>query len=107
VVDALRLAAEKGAPGDVFNIGAGPEGAQTVRSTVEAIIDITGAPASLVSFGDAVRSRKDAPYLVCDPSRARAQLGWRQQVSFEAGLKETIEWGRSQWHKEGSLRANS
>lgn len=106
-VEALRLAAEKGAPGDVFNIGAGPKGARTVRSIVEAILEITGAPASLVRFGDAVRSRKDAACLVCDPSRARTQLGWKQQVSFEAGLKETIEWYRSEGNTEGSRRANS
>jgi UDP-glucose 4-epimerase len=103
VVDALLLAADKGEPRDVFNIGSGPEGARTVRSIVEAILEITGAPYSLACFGDAVRSRAEPPYLVCDPSRARTKLGWTQRVSFGEGMRRTVD-----WHREGSLlRANA
>ncbi len=36
----------------------------------------------------------------CDTSKAVKQLGYRQQVSLEAGIKRTIEWSR----KEGWLK---
>ncbi len=102
VVGALLLAAEKAEPGDVYNIGSGPAGARSVRAIVEAILECTGAPASLCSFGDAARARTDPPYLVCDPALAHAKLGWTPQVLFEDGIRETAK-----WYKEVSLPAKS
>jgi len=107
VVRALVLAAEKGSPGDVYNVGSGPQGARTVRSIVEQAVEIAGGAASLCNFGEATRARTDPPVLVSDPTLARTRLGWNPQVSFEEGLRLTADWYRSEWYKEMSLPKNS
>jgi len=51
-----------------------------------------------VSFSDHVevvseRLAKDAAYLL-DSTKAREQLGWRDRISLEQGIEETIAWVR-------------
>jgi len=63
----------------------------TVRSLVEMIAD-----AMNVSFEDNVeivedRPGKDSAYLL-DASKAKKVLGWKDKISLEAGIKETISW---------------
>ncbi len=93
VVDALVLAASRESTmpnGRVFNIGAGPSEARTVRSVVETALDLIGAPQSLCCFGEARRTRSDPASLVSDSTRAINQLNWKPRVSLEAGLSRTI-----------------
>lgn len=104
LVEALILAAAKGTPGDVFNIGSGPEGARSVRSIVERAVEIAGGAPSLCSFGAADRSRTDPPVLVCDPTLARTRLGWTPRTGFDEGLRLTADWYRAEWYKERSIQ---
>jgi len=96
VVDALLLGLTGPAsPGQVYNIGSGPQEAKTVRQFVEEILAAMGAPLRLCWFDRAARSLRDPPYLVSDPTRAHIELGWRPRVRFEEGLARTIEWYKS------------
>jgi len=91
-VDALRLAlTTSSALGKIYNIGAGPAEARSVRRLVEEIVEKIGAPSRLCWFDRLTRDHCDPPYLVSDPTRAHLELGWRPQVSFEHGLARTIE----------------
>jgi nucleoside-diphosphate-sugar epimerase len=93
VVDALLLGVTGPAsPGQVYNIGAGPQEARSVRQFVEEILAAMGVPPRLCWFDRAARSRLDPPYLVSDPTRAHLDLGWRPRVRFEEGIARTIEW---------------
>ncbi|HUJ19908.1 MAG TPA: NAD(P)-dependent oxidoreductase [Bryobacteraceae bacterium] len=93
VVEALRLGlAGQAAPGQVFNIGTGPQDARSVRQLVEQILAIMDAPIRLCWFDSANRSRRDPPYLVSDPTRATLELGWRPRVALDEGLARTCEW---------------
>lgn len=63
----------------------------SVRDLVERICSRMG-----VSFTEAVevvgdRPGKDAAYLL-DSTKARSTLGWRDQISLEEGLEETLGW---------------
>jgi dTDP-glucose 4,6-dehydratase len=63
----------------------------SIRNVVERICDKLGA-----SFDTAVevspdRLGKDKAYLM-DTQKARAQLGWRETVNFDAGIARTIDW---------------
>lgn len=90
-VQALVLAAgDAASPGDIFNIGAGPSGACTIRSLVEATVALMNAPASLCHFGDFKRTRPDPPFLVANPALAKEILGWNPRVPLEDGLRRTI-----------------
>lgn len=92
VVTALTLAAEHpDAVGQAFNIGAGAGGACRIRDLVEMILRLTGAPASLCRYGEVQHGRGASPSLVADAALAERVLGWRQQVTLEAGLRSTID----------------
>jgi GDP-L-fucose synthase len=74
-----------------INLGTGRE--ITIRDLVALIARLTG-------FRGEIRwdpSRPDGqPRRCLDTSRARALLGWEAAVSFEEGLRRTIEWWRGQ-----------
>ncbi|MFN0052956.1 MAG: dTDP-glucose 4,6-dehydratase [Planctomycetales bacterium] len=94
---ALRLVLENGRPGEVYNVGGDCE--RTNREVVEAICEIVDRlrpdlphrPCrSLIHF---VKDRPghDRRYAI-DSSKLRRELGWQPTVSFEEGLKRTVEW---------------
>jgi len=93
VVEALRLGLTGPAsPGQVYNVGSGPQEAKSVRQFVEDILALMSVPLRLCWFDGAARSRLDPPYLVSDPTRAHIELGWRPRVRFEDGVARTLEW---------------
>jgi dTDP-glucose 4,6-dehydratase len=93
--DAIRLALERGRPGETYNVGARAERANIdVVMAICAIMDELrpeGAPHSkLVSF---VKDRPghDRRYAI-DPGKIERELGWRPRQDFESGLRKTVEW---------------
>jgi GDP-L-fucose synthase len=88
--EAIVLAAEVHEGTDPINLGTDHEVA--IRETVEAI-------ARLVGFDGELRwdpSKPDGqPRRRVDASRALDRLGWKAQMPFEDGLRETIAWYRA------------
>lgn len=84
---AIELAGRAGAPGEVYNIGAGEE-----HSNIEIarrIVELVGAsPALLIHVTD--RPGHDQRYAL-DCRKIRA-LGFRPRVGFEEGLERTVRW---------------
>lgn len=85
---ALLLALEKGKAGEVYNIGGGAE--RKNIEIVKGILGILGKPESLIQFV-ADRPGHDRRYAI-DPSKAKAELGWKAAHTFEQGLEETVRW---------------
>jgi GDP-L-fucose synthase len=85
--EAIVLAAETHVGTEPINLGNDRE--VTIRETVETI-------ARLVGFDGELRwdpTKPDGqPRRRVDPSRAEAMLGWRAQMPFETGLRNTLEW---------------
>jgi dTDP-glucose 4,6-dehydratase len=82
-----------GVHGEVYNIGGGNE----VRNLdlTHCILQLAGKPASLIK---PVQDRQghDRRYAL-DTTKLQA-LGWKPQVSFDAGLAETVTWYReNEW----------
>jgi nucleoside-diphosphate-sugar epimerase len=103
VVEALRLClVAPSAVGQVYNIGAGPHEARSVRQFIEEILFLMGAPRRLCWFGRASRGRRDPPCLVSDPTKAHVELGWRPRVTLEEGLARTVAWYKASAVKEMS-----
>ncbi len=78
--------------GEIYNIGAHEE--RTVLSVAQDICNIVGCnPSETITY---VRDRafNDRRYYI-DCSRLAA-LGWSQKISWESGLKETVQWYMSQ-----------
>ncbi|CCK26732.1 dTDP-glucose 4,6-dehydratase [Streptomyces davaonensis JCM 4913] len=86
---AVRLVLERGAPGEVYNIGGGTQ--LTNRELTGRLLDACGADWDAVR---PVEDRKghDRRYSVDDGKLRR--LGHRPRVPFERGLPETVDWYR-------------
>ena len=87
---AIALALEKGKPGEIYNISAGTP--QPNLHIVKTILKHLGKPESLMTY---VKDRPghDRRYAL-DSSKIRQQLSWLPQVSFEDGIRRTIDWYR-------------
>jgi dTDP-glucose 4,6-dehydratase len=88
----LDAALRQGAPGEVYNFGADAE--RTNLMVVRGILEALDADPDLITF---VEDRKghDRRYAI-DSSKARRELGWEPTVSFEEGLKATVEFYRNE-----------
>lgn len=80
---------EKVGAGHIFHISADAE--QQNIDVAKMILKILGKPESLISFVDD-RPGHDWRYAL-DSSNTR-KLGWKPVMSFEEGLKNTVEWYR-------------
>ncbi len=85
----IRLVLERGAPGEVYNIGGGVE--LTNKELTEKLLDACGVGWEMVEY---VEDRKghDRRYAI-DDRKLRA-LGYEPATEFEAGLAETVQWYR-------------
>ena len=92
----IRLVLQKGAPGEVYNIGGGTE--LSNRELTGLLLEATGRD---WSFVDAVADRKghDLRYSV-DITKITNELGYAPQVPFAEGLADVVQWyrdNRSWW----------
>lgn len=109
---AIKLAFEKGVPGEVYVVGGSNE--QKNINLVNEICSILNEVAppeevpqlreqGLKSYKELIRFVTDRPghdhrYAI-DSGKITRQLGWQAEVGFKAGLRQTIEWYLSnpQW----------
>ena len=87
---AVWLAYEKGASGAVYNVGARNE--KQNLDVVGAILDALGKPHDLITFVTD-RLGHDRRYAI-DPTKTETELGWKPRVTWDEGLKLTIDWYR-------------
>jgi len=90
VVEANLLACKvPGVGGEVFNVACGDR--ITVNSMLQQINKITGKDVAPI-YGDPRKG--DIKHSHADITRAKERLGYQPKVSFEDGLRSTIEWYR-------------
>jgi len=93
---AIREVLGNGSVGEVYNIGGQSEMANLkVVRTVCSVLDEL-RPLANASYEDQITFVKDRPghdrrYAI-DASKIERELGWRPSVSFEAGIRRTVEW---------------
>ena len=94
--EAVRLALEKGRPGETYNIGGGSEqkNLELVRKLCTALDEArprkAGRYAELIAMVED-RPGHDRRYAI-DSAKIARELGWRPKESFESGLRKTIDW---------------
>jgi dTDP-glucose 4,6-dehydratase len=85
---AIELALEQGEPGETYNVGSAVEA--SIEQIADRVLELTGKPESLKTIVPD-RPGHDRRYLL-DSSKIRNELGWRQEIEFEEGMRETVEW---------------
>ena len=94
----VELALERGRPGAVYNFGGNAELANL--DVVRTVLSALGKSEDLINF---VKDRPghDRRYAM-DFSKARSELGFEPEYSFDRGINETITWygGNDDWLKQ-------
>jgi GDP-4-dehydro-6-deoxy-D-mannose reductase len=87
VVRAYRLLAERGTPGDVYNVCSGH--AVAVQEIAEQLLGMARHPMHLVTDPDLQRP-VDIPVLVGDNSKLAATTGWSPTIPLETTLADVL-----------------
>ena len=89
---AIELVLDQGRVGETYNVGSGVE--KSIEEIADAVLQLTGKPDSLKTIVPD-RPGHDRRYLL-DSSKLRRELGWKPDIEFEAGMRETVEWYAAQ-----------
>ena len=99
MVRAYWLAAEKGEPGEVYNIASG-EGI-TIRAMLDRLLALSSAKVSVEP--DPARMRpSDVVVLLGDASKFRAATGWEPRIALERTLADTLDYWRAHYAARAS-----
>jgi dTDP-glucose 4,6-dehydratase len=92
---AIELVLGRGRVGETYNVGSGVD--RSIEQIADMVLELTGKPVSLKTIVPD-RPGHDRRYLL-DSSKLRGQLGWEPAISFEDGLRATVEWyaGNRAW----------
>ena len=91
IVKGYDLLSEKGALGDVYNLGSGTS--HSMREVVDKLVSFAKTSIE-VKKDDSLLRPLDAPELLCDNTKIK-NLGWSPSIPFENSLKETLDYYRS------------
>jgi dTDP-glucose 4,6-dehydratase len=86
--EAIDLVLHKGALGEVYNIGGSNE--KTNMEITRIILDAMDKDESYIEFVED-RLGHDRRYAI-DSTKIQMELGWKPSLTFEEGIKQTIDW---------------
>lgn len=91
VVRAYRLLAEKGRPGEVYNVGSGVT--YSAQEILDKLCSMARCPIPVEQ--DPARMRpSDTPVICCDHGKLTKDTGWKPEMPLNIILQETLEWFR-------------
>ena len=88
---AFRLAGESGVDGKTYVLGSGQ--AQPLKNYIETIRDVV-APGAELAMGAVPYGERQVMYLCADIEELRQDTGYEPMISFEHGIRKTLEWYR-------------
>ncbi|MGH8542594.1 MAG: NAD-dependent epimerase/dehydratase family protein [Gammaproteobacteria bacterium] len=90
VADGLIACAERGRPGEAYNIASGNE--TTIRDLALRIIALTGSRATLIELPR--RPWDNSGKRFGSTVKSESELGFRARIALDAGLEKTVAWTR-------------
>jgi dTDP-glucose 4,6-dehydratase len=97
---AIDIVLERGEPGQAYNVG-GPDELPNI-DVVRRVLELTGRDESLIEYVTD-RPGHDRRYSLA--STKLEGLGWKAEVSFDAGIERTVAWYRDHEAWWGPLRS--
>lgn len=99
----IKAAQSSNSINEVINLGSSFE--ISVKDLIKLILDITGVKVKVISSDKRKRPLQSEVQRLCaDTQKARKLLDWSPDYKLEQGLKETVEWFKSQ--KDLCYKAN-
>jgi GDP-4-dehydro-6-deoxy-D-mannose reductase len=92
VVRAYRLLAERGVPGEAYNVCSGK--AVAIRDLADTLISLSRTPMKVVLDPDRLRP-VDVAVLEGDNSKLRDATGWTPEIPLEQTLSDVLDWWRA------------
>ncbi len=93
MVKAYLLALEKGADGEVYNLGSGKS--YLMSDILDMMKNLSETEIKTEEDPD-LMSPSDDPELLCDPSKFISLTGWKIEIPIEKTLRDTIDYWRAQ-----------
>jgi UDP-glucuronate 4-epimerase len=90
IVDGIIRAIDRPYPYQIFNLGKG--NGTSLNEFISIVEKHTGKEAMIKQLPD---QAGDVPYTCADVTKASVLLGYNASVSFDDGIRETVEWYRS------------
>ncbi len=87
---------EQGKPGEVYHFS--PDAGIAVSDVVKKICQQMGKDFKAVTRDVAERLGQDNAYVI-DSSKARRELNWKPQITFDQGLEDVLSWIERNWEK--------
>jgi len=94
IVDGVVRAIDRPYPYQVFNLGKGS--GTSLKEFISIVEKHVGQKAIVKVMPD---QPGDVPYTCADVSKAKALLGYEASVSFDEGIRRTVEWYKSEYGK--------
>jgi GDP-4-dehydro-6-deoxy-D-mannose reductase len=91
VVRAYRLLAERGVPGEVYNVCSGR--AVAIREMADTLIALSSTKMDVVLDPERLRP-VDVPILQGDNTKLRTATGWTPEIPLEQTLSDVLDWWR-------------
>lgn len=97
VARAYRLLVEKGARGEIYNVGSGA--AVSVQEVLDTLIRLSGQEIQVEQDPEKYRPL-DQPRIMCDKRKIAKHIGWNPAIPLEESLRNTLSW----WVSQGSTQ---
>ena len=91
VVRAYRLIAEKGQPGEIYNVGSGKT--YSAQEVLDSLIAMAKCEVPVRQDPSRLRP-SDTPVICCDHSKLTRDTGWEPEIPMERILTDTLEYYR-------------
>lgn len=93
VVQAYAALMTQGAPGQVYNVGAGTS--HSILEILDTLLAMSRVPIEVQQDPSRMRP-SETPDIVCDATRIRALCGWRTTISLEQSLQDVLDYWRQE-----------
>jgi GDP-4-dehydro-6-deoxy-D-mannose reductase len=93
VVHAYRLLAERGEPGETYNVASGV--GMRIEDLARRLLRLSSRPLELITDHPELTRPVDASILVGDPAKLAGATGWTPEFSLDRTLADVLDWARN------------